>query len=203
MAVYAGIYGKEDVAEYEGCVLRTYERNGYDDSDWYAVCWDNEKQAVVDVMYDTTRAGGGGSAVVDATEDVLRKAYRYYRNLGRSLYDHQTNPGNAKKIHTGDTVTVIRGRKIKKGSTGQVFWVGTRYNAYRYCNEERVGVEIDGERVFLPTDYVEVVGWDGRLVTGAERKKAIRNFALNSMPNWAIRYLTGRIKEGKHEKSND
>lgn len=44
MAVYAGIYGKENIAEYDGCVLRTYEKNGYEDSDWYAVCWDNVKK---------------------------------------------------------------------------------------------------------------------------------------------------------------
>jgi hypothetical protein len=68
MAVYAGIYGKENIAEYEGCVLRTYEKNGYEDFDWYAVCWDRSKKAVVDVKYDTTRAGGGGSAVIDATD---------------------------------------------------------------------------------------------------------------------------------------
>ena len=195
MAVYAGIYGKEDIAEYEGCVLRTYERNGYDDSDWYAVCWDPEKEAVVDVLYDTTRAGGGGSAVVDATEDVLRKAYRFYKDVGRSLFDHRTNPANAKKILKGDTVKVVRGRKIKKGSTGEVFWVGTCWNSYRYRNEERVGIEIDGERIFLPASYVEVVGWEKRLVTGRERKKAIRNFALNSMPTWSLDFLMGKKME--------
>ena len=94
MAVYAGIYGKENIAEYEGCVLRTYEKNGYEDSDWYAVCWDRSKKAVVDVKYDTTRAGGGGSAVIDATDDVIRLAYRYYWSLGRSFFDNRSNPDN-------------------------------------------------------------------------------------------------------------
>lgn len=102
MAVYAGIYGKENIAEYEGCVLRTYEKNGYEDSDWYAVCWDHSKKAVVDVKYDTTRAGGGGSAVIDATDDVIRLAYRYYWSLGRSFFDNRSNPDNAKMIRVGD-----------------------------------------------------------------------------------------------------
>lgn len=199
MAVYAGIYGKEDIAEYEGCVLRTYERNGYDDSDWYAVCWDPEKEAVVDVLYDTTRAGGGGSAVIDATDDVIRLAYRYYWSLGRSFFDTRSNPDDAKKIRVGDTVKVVRGRKVKKGSTGEVFWVGTCRNQYSYRTEERVGIEIDGERIFLPASYVEVVGWEKRLVTGKERKKAIRNFALNSMPNWTI----GKLINGYKEAAND
>lgn len=195
MAVYAGIYGKENVAEYAGCVLRTYEKNGYDDSDWYAVCWDQEKKSVVDIKYDTTRAGGGGSAVVDATDDVIRQAYRYYWSLGRSFFDTRSNPDEAKRIRVGDTVKVVRGRKIKKGSEGGVFWVGTRKNLYTYRNENRVGVEIDGERVFLPAEYVEVVGWEQRLVTGKARKRKIRNFALNSMPNWTIDILINRYKE--------
>ena len=73
MAVETCLYGKTDV-QYEGCVLSTYERNGYHDSDFYAVCWDEEKQAVVDVEYDTTRAGGGGYANIDATPETIRKA---------------------------------------------------------------------------------------------------------------------------------
>lgn len=195
MAVYAGIYGKENVAEYAGCVLRTYEKNGYDDSDWYAVCWDQGKKAVVDVKYDTTRAGGGGYAIVDATDDVIRLAYRYYWNLGRSFFDTRSNPDEAKKIRVGDTVKAVRGRKVKKGSEGTVFWVGTRKNIYAYRIEDRVGVEIDGERVFLPAEYVEVIGWEQRLVTGKTRKQKIRNFALNSMPMWAIDKLTNSYKE--------
>jgi len=61
MAVIAGIYGNTE-PEYVGCVLSTYELNGYNDSDWYAVCWDREQQKLVEVEYDTTRAGGGGRA---------------------------------------------------------------------------------------------------------------------------------------------
>lgn len=199
MAVYAGIYGKENIAEYEGCVLRTYEKNGYEDSDWYAVCWDHSKKAVVDVKYDTTRAGGGGSAVIDATDDVIRLAYRYYWSLGRSFFDNRSNPDNAKMIRVGDTVKVVRGRKVKKGSEGTVFWVGTRKNLYTYRVEDRIGVEINGERVFLPAEYVEVIGWEKRLVTGRARKQKIRSFALNSMPNWTIDKLINGYKEAAND----
>lgn len=70
MAVQTWIYGKPEV-QHEGCVLNTYERNGYDDSDWYAECWDCDRHEIVRVHYDTTRAGGGGRAEIDATDDVL------------------------------------------------------------------------------------------------------------------------------------
>lgn len=40
---------------YEGCVFETRERNFYDDSDFYAVVWDEASQDVIEVEYATTR----------------------------------------------------------------------------------------------------------------------------------------------------
>lgn len=122
---------------------------------------------------------------IDATDDVLRKVYRFYANVGRSIFDSKTNPAQAKEVRVGDTIKVVRGRKIPKGSVGDVFWVGKSYNQWSRMNEERVGVEISGERRFLPAEYVEVIGWEQRLITGRERRKRIRNFAINSMPSWS------------------
>lgn len=181
MAVKTWIYGNPDVS-YEGCVLDTYERNGPFDSDWYAICWDEKRQKVVEVNYDTTRCGGGGNATIDATEDTLLKAYRFYKQQGRKLFDCHTNERQAKAIRKGDTVQVIRGRKIPKGSIGDVFWIGTRYNRYSRMTEERVGLEIDGVRQFLPLEYVEPVNWQERLLHGKARKQQIMNYAINSMP---------------------
>ena len=36
--------------------------------------------------------------------------------------------------------------------------------------------------MFLNAEYVEVIDWEARLATGRDRKQAIRNFAVNSMP---------------------
>lgn len=201
MSVIAGIYGKTE-PEYVGCVLNVWERNGYNDSDFYATCWDRESGKIVEVEYDTTRAGGGGYADIDATIDVLRQVYRYYKRLGRDHFDSVTNIENAKKVKKGDTVKVIRGRKVKKGTIATVFWVGTCYNPYSRINENRVGLEIDGKRQFINLDYVEVIDWETRLLKGKDRKKAIRNFAVNSMPKhyrrlfspreWAIDELLGK-----------
>jgi len=181
MAVWSNIYGETGVM-YEDCVLDTYERNGYDDSDWYAVCWDAEKGRVVDVNYDTTRCGGSGWAEIDATEDTLRSVYRFYKAVARGQFDSRYNKEQAMAVRKGDTVKVIRGRKIPKGGIGRVFWVGTRFNPYSRLNEERVGIEIDGVRQFLPLEYVEVIGWEARLITGRRRKVQIRNAAIQLMP---------------------
>ena len=184
---------EKDKERYVGCVLDTWERNGSWDSDFYAVCWDEEKQKVVDVMYDTTRCGSFGTAKIDATPDVLRKAYRYYYNTGRRYFDEIAKIAEAKKVCKGDTVVVIKGRKIPKGTTGKVFWVGTRYNPYSRRNENRVGIEADGDKSFLALEYVEVIGWEERVCTGKERKRQLVNFAINSLP---IQYRDG-FRTGK------
>lgn len=183
MAVQTWIYGKPDV-RYEGCVIGTYEHNGYEDSDFYAICWDDKKQAVVDVEYDTTRCGGGGYAEIDATDEVLQKVYRYYKRIGRSLFDGYSNEEQAKQFGKGDIVVVIRGRKIPKGTVGKVFWIGDCYNQFSYRTEKRVGIEVDGQRMFLPAEYVERDNWQAHLITGKNRKRKIRNFAINSMPSY-------------------
>lgn len=192
MAVHTNLYGDGKTPDYEGCVLNWYERNGYDDSDWYATCWDEKEQRVVDVMFDTTRCGGGGHAEIDATAEVLRKVYRYWKNIGRALFDNRTNPEQAKKPHVGDTVRIIGGRKIKKGTECKVFWTGSCRNPYSGCTEDRLGVEADGHRQFIKEEQAELVGWQDRLLTGKDRKHQIRNFAVNSMPSHYRPYFSER-----------
>lgn len=181
MAVIKNIYG-DDKVTYEGCVLSTYERNGYEDSDWYAICWDEEKQKVVEVEYDTTRCGGGGVAEIDATIETVRKAYRYYKSVGKSIFDTTVNEAQAKKTRVGDEVVVVRGRKIPKGTVGKCFWLGTRYNPYSRNDEKRAGIEINGDRVFVPEEYIVPVNWKDRLMTGKSRKQALRAYAVGSLP---------------------
>lgn len=181
LAVQTWIYGNPEV-RYEGCVINTYERNGYNDSDWYAECWDRQKKKIVTVEYDTTRCAAGGRAEINATPDVLREVYRMWRNVGRELFDKHENEAEAKKFEKGDTVLVIRGTKVKKGTVGVVFWKGTRYNCYSHRYEARIGIEVDGEHMFLAEEYAINANWKGRLLTGKARKQKIRNFAVNSLP---------------------
>lgn len=196
MAVIIDKFDGTVEVKYEGCVLSTWERNGSWDSDFYAECWDEEKGEVVDVEYATTRAGCGCSdAQVDYTVDTLRKAYRYYYNTWRDHFDKYVKIRIAKTINTGDTVRVVRGKKIPKGTVGKVFWIGSTYNQYARREEERVGIEVDGKRVFLAYNYVEVVDWESRVVSGKARRTAIRNAAilrLNKCPEalmpLAVRY---------------
>lgn len=180
MAVFTDINGTWEKT-YEGKVLHWYEQNGYHDSDWYADVWDEENRAIKSVCFMTTRCACSGYAELDATDDVLRQVYRYTKRMATSYYDFR-NEEDAKTPHKGDIVRVVRGRKLKKGMEVPVFWAGTRYNPYSRQNEERIGVEVDGDRVFTSADNVEVVGWKDKLVTGRKRKDKIRFMTLNMMP---------------------
>lgn len=94
---------------------------------------------------------------------MLRKVYHYWKTLGKSLFDGRTNRMQAMKIHVGDTVRVIAGRKFKKGSVGKVFWCGTCRNPYSGCTEESIGIEVDGNRQFINESQAELIGWEARL----------------------------------------
>lgn len=176
------IIDHENKRSYVGCVLDTFERNGRDDSDFYAVCWDEAQGRVVTVMYDTTRCGGLGTAHIDATEDTIRKAYRYYKNDARTFFDRTVNEEQAKNFNKGDEVVVVRGRNVIKGTVGKVFWIGTTYNRFSYRHEHRVGIIVGDTKVFLPLDYVIRNNWEQHLMTGKTRKHYVRNRAIIAMP---------------------
>jgi hypothetical protein len=181
MAIHSYIYGDAGV-QYVGCVIDTFERNGHEDSDFYAVCWDEEQGRVVTIEYDTTRCPAGGTAEIDATEEAIRKAYRYYKADAKELFDKIANEQLAKKFSKGDEVVVVKGRKVAKGTIGKVFWIGDCYNRFTYQNESRVGILVGEEKVFLPLEYVIKNNWEACLLTGKARKQAIRHAAINAMP---------------------
>lgn len=103
-----------------GAVLDTYERNMRDDSDFYAIVWDEEKQAVCDIEYATTRFPTyNHSAQVDATDDVKAKAVAYWSATQRATVETSLRRKYAEP-HIGAQVRVTRGRKVPKGFTGRV-----------------------------------------------------------------------------------
>lgn len=129
----------------------------------------------------TTRAACYGHAELDATDEVLRQVYRHIKKSTAASF-RRYNVEQAKKVRKGDTVRIIKGRKVKKGLEVPVFWAGTRYNRYSRQEEERIGVEVDGERVFIDAGNAEPVDWESRLIHGKRRKQMIRKTTLDLMP---------------------
>ena len=84
--------------EHAGLVLEDREKNGYDDSDFYVVVWNEEKSEPEDVFYKTTRAWTyPNGARVDATPEIRAKydAWLAEQRLKREIenaehYAHRT-----------------------------------------------------------------------------------------------------------------
>ena len=70
---------------YENRVLSLGEHNGYHDSDFYAMVWDDETESVKKVVFASTRGWCYPCypAEVDAPEDIRKKAEEYTRKQNR------------------------------------------------------------------------------------------------------------------------
>lgn len=154
-----GKWKREMVFEitWTGCVLKLGEHNHYHDSDFFATVWDDAKGGPRDVEYASTRGWSyANNAAVDATDEVQAKyaAWQHERAVERQA---ARDAADAATPHEGKTVTVVKGRKIPKGTVAQVVWFGEdKYNSTRWLTKYRVGLMIDGARVFTSADNVEV-----------------------------------------------
>jgi hypothetical protein len=104
---------------FTGAVLALGEMNGRDDSDFYAVVYDSRIDSVYRVEYATTRFGGGGNAVVDATPEVMEKAEAA---MARSFFAEWKYAAGeaAEKVEPGKEVTSVTTRGKNKGRKGIV-----------------------------------------------------------------------------------
>lgn len=163
------------VESHKGLVHSTYERNGYDDSDFYARVWNREKQAFDEVMYATTR---GWTYLNSATPDITDPEIlaEIEAANAKALEDRRARQARRDRLtpRVNNMVRVTksktRGKNVAPvGSEGRIFWVGTdRYSTYnsRYFSYEKsllasmamndpregltIGIQInDGRKVFI------------------------------------------------------
>lgn len=149
--------------EYTGKVLAKYEKNGYNDSDFYAVVETDKPGVFTTVEYASTRGWTYlNGATVDATPEVVARYEAFRKDLFEGLRKERAEA--AKRVLTvGMAVTVDRPRSKHNGVTGVVKWVGVnkygRARDYGFglgLNAYRVGVNTGTETVFVPADYVKV-----------------------------------------------
>jgi hypothetical protein len=117
-----------------GCVVTTRERNGYDDSDFYAIYWDPEAKRLNEVEYATTRfATDGNSAYADAKDGPYwDEIQAWLRNFNvKQIREAEIARWQQEAYYSclpqkGAKVKVVKGRKVPKGTEGIVFWTGER-----------------------------------------------------------------------------
>lgn len=167
----------DGTVEYEGCVLRTYEHNGYHDSDFYAECVNIENGTIDTIEYDTTRCGGNGSATVDLTESNYRQYQRkaYMRQIANSL---KYNKKSAANVDIGKEVVVVKGRKVPIGTKGIVFWrKEVNYDCYNrwYNATMRIGIkDSNGVVYWLNESNVEVIAPEQYIKTAQQIVKILK-----------------------------
>ena len=104
----------EITTTYQGAVLDVWERNGYNDSDFYAIVWDDDEGRVRQVEWATTRGWTyHNSAAIDATDDVLAKAEAWLadtieRLLTSAHITDAADPTVGKRVRS----TTTRGKNV-------------------------------------------------------------------------------------------
>jgi len=190
MPIYTPIYsdkrdgGLAEIIEtketYTERVLEVYEDNGYNDSDFYAVVWDDEQNCLLHKQYATTRFYSEGyGAKVDATPEIIEKA-KAEKTKYFLKFAIESDIENAKSIKIGKRVEVTRGRK-NRGVIGEVFWVG-RPEKFSYHSKEyhTIGIKLNDERddngkfknIVFAYDYnCDVINFETYLTEQSELKK--------------------------------
>ncbi len=155
-----------------GLCIRDYERNGYDDSDFYMVVWDEAAQQPRHICFASTRGWSypcyGSSA--DATPEVMAKynaweAARRQQALADKAAMEERLPKRGRQV---ELIRKVRGKashRLTVGATYEVGWYGrSQFGAGRWSSGDwKVGLRVDdGQQgyVFVAADAVRVVGSD-------------------------------------------
>jgi len=162
------------VASHEGLVVDTYERNGYDDSDFYAVVVNPETLETKDVMYATTRGWTyNNGASVDAPADLLKRwqdkqaadlAARTAAARKAEMDARAALPSKGRRV-----VVMSRRSKVAEGTSGEVVWFGlssyanvrntpsTATATLAMLDKFRVGIKVNNEVKYRSASCVKVV----------------------------------------------
>lgn len=149
---------------HHGLCISEREYNGYDDSDFYMTIWDEETQAPYEYMFATTRGWSydrmGSSP--DATPEVMAAYEAWFKRqqsnelARRALQNRIATVRTVENPHKGATIRVVRGRKVKKGTTGKVLGVSER-PAYMGGTETVALVDTGASFETVLVDYLEVI----------------------------------------------
>lgn len=143
------------VESWAGCVLSKHERNGYDDSDFYALVWDASDQKVKTIEYASTRGWTyHNHAQVDASTEVIALAAAWTRARNAEI-DAEIAALDALRTSVGKEVVSLTTRGKNKGVRGLV----RRIESSRFGPGRVAVIEVAGESSFryIDLDRVRVI----------------------------------------------
>lgn len=183
--------------EYLGAVIGTRTHTWLDGMvDEYAIVWDMESHEMKEVQFGYYGIDGynflGANAKRDLSVEVARDIVR---TLKRNANQEYCSAVIAKKnaIEKGIVAEVIRGRKVKKGTKLNIFWVGERptYRSrqYGFMNETETiagGYDEDGNKIFIKAEYLKNIT-PLKSPVAAERKKFIQAYITRFDSMWRFK----------------
>lgn len=148
-----------------GLCLEDRERNGYDDSDWDMLVWNEEKGATEWVMDFASTRGWSYPCMgsrPDATPEVRAK-YEAYAEKQATAARKLAEERRAAMPAKGKTLRVVKGRKVPVGTEGPCMWSDTRFKTDKVLGvlflgyEGRVGIRTAAGVVFTDASNCEVL----------------------------------------------
>lgn len=173
---------KDGVATYVGCVLKVWEHYWMDGmTEEYAEVWDMGSHSFKNIQIgyygsDFRNLMGSINCKVDATEEVYRDILRTIKRT--DAVKAYVNSVTAAKtaINKGTRAEVVRGRKVKKGTILEVFWVGKKFNPFSHEDEMIAGAyDQEGNKVWIKAEYLKNID-PIKSPCAAERKKFIKAY---------------------------
>lgn len=137
---------------YVGCVISVWEKNGYDDSDFYAEVWDEETQSIKTIEYASTRGWCyPNGARIDATPEVIDKVRAYLKKKNLEALQMKEKQ-EAHTVYKDKLIKVVKGKKVPVGTIGKVFWIGTKQYGYsKWTQVTKIGIKVldsEGNPIF-------------------------------------------------------
>lgn len=171
---------------FAGCVLDTFERNAYSDSDFYALVWTGHN--VTTQHYATTRGWTyHNTAKSDATPAVEQAARTYF--LGVHLAGVLSNAADDAMVPAiGDLVLSTTTRGKNKGATGILKWTGpdSYARSYNGITPMRAGFLVEGESKLRYVALENVRRTEPRTIDESEIQQRVTNWV--AIANWRSLY---------------
>jgi hypothetical protein len=201
------VFSFDGVESYKGATLAEYEINGYDDSDWIAIVWDESTQSVQSIEYRSTRgACGAANFSIDGTPEAYTKAFEYGIKLEIAAEISKATE-YAALVGKGKRVTFKGNRRkgISNGNMGEVFWAEAvqRVGDYNGRKDLKIGVVLGcGSRVFATvTDTVKVSHPSSYIPTAEKIEDVVRAAYANIVPDQGTIYSMFHYSRGLVNKS--
>lgn len=164
----------------KGCVIGEREHFWMDGMlEVFAIYYDAETDSIKEKQTEYSGADCRNLMLsghdIDLTVENARKAMRCLKRMALDAYKFHLKEMQ-RTFAKGDTVKVIRGRKVPKGSILSVFWCGKKYNMYKRADEELIGAYNEkGEKVWVLAEYCEHL--EPYRETAKQRKEWIKHHA--------------------------